>query len=272
MAFSHFDGIQWLNRGRGVGPGMVVRDFRGRYGVNYAHEGRILFSCDGRGPVSVAAPIAWLTRPGHFEYGTRDGSAWGNRFLNFTGPRVARFIESGLFPEDDPLIPVRQGEKVRAAFDELHDLLGARRPSPPRAVHLLEGLLLLLHEQRTLAETPAPRVAAIDAWCRRIREAPHLDWDAAQGAERAGLSYRAFRKNFRDLTGLAPHQYLLQARMERAAALLSTGHLPIREVGERVGFPDLFQFSKRFKSRFKLSPRAWREESRAPQSRNRPER
>jgi AraC-like DNA-binding protein len=240
---------------------MVVRDFVGRYGLNYAHEGRLSFSADHQRPVVVMAPVAWVSRPGHMEYGSAGGSPWSNRYINFTGPRVARYIESGLLVLNNPLVPVRQGKRFRAAFDELFDFFTSPRFSQPRSVHMLEGLLLLLSEQRTLAETPAPRVAATDAWCREIEKDPARPHLAQKQADAMGLSLSGFRKTFHALTGLAPHQFILRSRMEKAATLLKNQKRTVGEVGSRVGFPDLYGFSRHFKKHFGLSPRQWREEN-----------
>lgn len=260
MTLTHFDGITWQGRGRGRDTQMVVRDFVGRYGLNYAHEGRLSFAADRERPVVVKGPVAWISRPGHMEYGSAGGTPWSNRYINFTGPRVARYIESGLMVLSSPPVPVRQGERFRLAFDELFDYLGSPRFTQTRAVYMLEGLLLLLSEQRTLAETPGPRVAATGAWCRQIEQDPSRPHLAAEQARAMGLSLSGFRKTFHALTGLAPHQFILRARMEKAAALLKNPKHSVGEVGSRVGFPDVYGFSRHFKKHFGQSPRQWREE------------
>ncbi len=52
----------------------------------------------------------------------------------------------------------------------------------------------------------------------------------------ACLSASRFHEIFRDATGVTPHQFLLQTRLERASQLLVSTTLPIAEVGYRTGF------------------------------------
>lgn len=261
MTLTHFDGITWLNWGRRQDPHLVIRDFKDRYGINYCHEGRVRISVDRQAPVWHDGPVAWISRPGHFEYGTPDRTPWSNRFLNFTGPRALTFIENGLLDVARPVLPVAQGARFCSAMDELLDLVDSGRFHHPRAVHLLEGLLLILAEQRTLTDQPSPRLKAILGWCERIRANPEKPWDSDDMAASLRLSVSGFRKTFHAVTGMPPHQYILRTRMEVSARLLARHpNLQIQKIAERVGFPDIYAFSRQFKNHFKQSPKSWRAE------------
>ena len=66
-------------------------------------------------------------------------------------------------------------------------------------------------------------------------------------AELAGLSVYHFSRAFRQSTGLAPHGYLLQRRIEHAAHLLSRTELPLSEIALAVGFSDHSHFARHFR-------------------------
>ena len=53
----------------------------------------------------------------------------------------------------------------------------------------------------------------------------------------AGLSICHFSRQFKQSTGLSPHQYLLQCRVEQAKSLLHEGGLTIAEIAHEVGLP-----------------------------------
>ena len=61
-------------------------------------------------------------------------------------------------------------------------------------------------------------------------------------ARRAGLSVFHFLRVFSRVLGVTPHQYLVAARLRRAAALLSNPDQPVTEVAFEVGFGDLSNF------------------------------
>ncbi|HEX9602943.1 MAG TPA: helix-turn-helix domain-containing protein [Myxococcales bacterium] len=55
-----------------------------------------------------------------------------------------------------------------------------------------------------------------------------------------------------------PHQYLVGARLRRAARLLLTTSLPVTEVALEAGFGDLSNFIRTFRRAAGRSPRAFR--------------
>jgi AraC-like DNA-binding protein len=68
-----------------------------------------------------------------------------------------------------------------------------------------------------------------------------------QLASLAGVSTFHFIRAFRAATGVTPHQYVRQRRLERAGELLATTSLPVTEICDRVGFQSLGSFSSVFK-------------------------
>jgi AraC-like DNA-binding protein len=80
----------------------------------------------------------------------------------------------------------------------------------------------------------------------------------AEMARRAGLGRYHFLRAFRAATGTTPHQYLVAARLRRAARLLLTTALPVTEVALEAGFGDLSNFIRTFRRAAGRSPRAFR--------------
>lgn len=78
-------------------------------------------------------------------------------------------------------------------------------------------------------------------------------------AEQAGMDQASFTRAFRGAYGDTPMKYLIHLRIDAARALL-TEHpeLSVRTVGEMVGYPDPFHFSKTFKKLVGLSPSEFR--------------
>lgn len=63
-----------------------------------------------------------------------------------------------------------------------------------------------------------------------------------------GLSESRYFEVFKRVTGRTPVNYLIHARMSRAAELLVGSLLQIKEVAVQVGYDDQFYFSRLFKS------------------------
>lgn len=77
-------------------------------------------------------------------------------------------------------------------------------------------------------------------------------------AEVAQLSAFYFAHSFKQSTGLAPHRYLLQCRIERARELLQRSDLTTAEVALAVGFADQSHMTATFRKFLGATPKAFR--------------
>ena len=77
-------------------------------------------------------------------------------------------------------------------------------------------------------------------------------------AAECGLSVRHFARAFRRSTGMPPHRWLLNRRVERAKDLLRTRALSLADVGAFCGFADQSHFTRTFTAMVGVSPGAWR--------------
>ncbi|MDE7310528.1 MAG: AraC family transcriptional regulator [Eubacterium sp.] len=65
---------------------------------------------------------------------------------------------------------------------------------------------------------------------------------------------------FRDHLGISPQEFLITYRMSKAAQLLRTTKLPVKDIGNAVGYPNQLHFSRAFKNVYGKSPKQWRDE------------
>jgi len=73
-------------------------------------------------------------------------------------------------------------------------------------------------------------------------------------AAQAALSEYHFARMFRQSMGLAPHQYVMQRRMEKAKALVQHTAMPLTEIALACGFNSASHFSNRFRSVTGMTP------------------
>jgi len=77
-------------------------------------------------------------------------------------------------------------------------------------------------------------------------------------ARECGLSVSYFSRAFRKSTGMAPHRWLIQRRVEAAKALLSAKAASLSEIALLCGFADQSHFTRTFSGMVGSSPGAWR--------------
>jgi len=79
-------------------------------------------------------------------------------------------------------------------------------------------------------------------------------------ADAVHLSPFHFSRIFKKSTGLTPHQYVLQWRIEEAKRLLRHSRLELAEISNRVGFRDQSHFTASFRKVTGATPGRWRED------------
>jgi len=86
----------------------------------------------------------------------------------------------------------------------------------------------------------------------------HEPLDLERVARVAGVSAFHFLRLFAAVLGVTPHQYLVRARLRRAARLLADAERPITDIAYDVGFGDLSNFVRTFRRAAGVSPRGFR--------------
>jgi AraC-like DNA-binding protein len=112
-------------------------------------------------------------------------------------------------------------------------------------------------DDRPCAAAPRDRRRAIEAaaW---LDDHLHEPIDLQSAAAAAGISAFHFLRVFSSVVGVTPYQYLLRARLRRAARLLARTDRPVTDVAYDVGFADLSNFVRTFHRAAGVSPRRYR--------------
>jgi len=78
-------------------------------------------------------------------------------------------------------------------------------------------------------------------------------------AELVGMSQYYFCQLFKQSIGIAPYQYVIQQRVERAKQLLKCRDVAISEVALVCGFANQSHFTKHFRKLTGITPKAYRD-------------
>ncbi len=98
-----------------------------------------------------------------------------------------------------------------------------------------------------------PKVlAAVSLMEEALEETLHLQ----EIAGRLGITARQLQRLFHSHVGCSPYRYYLEARLERARRMLWFTSMPVLHVAVACGFASASHFSKAYRQRYDLSPRA----------------
>jgi Transcriptional regulator containing an amidase domain and an AraC-type DNA-binding HTH domain len=124
--------------------------------------------------------------------------------------------------------------------------------------HLALQELLLLFARERQAEHSG-RHPELDDILYRMHQTIGQTFSIDYWVQLSGLSRNAFFTRFRSRTGMSPNRYMQELKLAAAKTSLETTQASVKEIAAALQFYDEFHFSKLFKKRYGMSPRAYRQ-------------
>ncbi len=249
-----------------ISTDMTVARPHGRrdYLLLFVESGSLTVYTIGK-PLVLTAGQAWLYRPSEpqkYVFLCRKDAVGISYWVHFTGAAVEELLTSCGAEAHRPWL-AKDIADTASLFGRM--ILCHRLQSGSLPVNSL--FLQLLH---TFSAPPSPRLRSTSHRCtlqihaimQQMECNPQADYDADALAAQCHLSRDRFVHIFKDIAGIPPHKYHLTVKLEQARRLLDYSALSISDAAAAVGFDDPLYFSRAFKKRFGLSPRAYREKKR----------
>ncbi len=210
-------------------------------------------SFSGRGMVDAGPGAVITVDPGEVHDGAPIGEARRWRMLYLDPDSVAALLDTATAPEFEA--PVLAEPAVAHLADAVLRAITAERPEP---LAWEAPLLVLL--RRLAAVRPAPAARGVPAALRRalalMDDDPAGPHPLADLAAVSGLSRFQLVRAVARATGLTPHAYLVQRRVQMARRLIEGG-LGLAEAAVASGFADQSHMTRVFTRTFGLPPGAY---------------
>lgn len=232
-----------------------------QYGIGVIHQGAQK-SHSGRGMVEAGSGDLITVNPGEVHDGAPIGDAGRAWKMLYFDPHVINnaakeMNEAGAKPDEFPR-PVIGNTYLANAFERL---FAAMTNEHPIASTLLREELLLNLLAGVFHEADDPvQQQAIPKAIRRARtmidDQPDLAVTLADLAKEAGLSRFQLLRGFARATGLTPHAYLMQRRIDLARRMIAGGST-LAQAAIASGFADQSHMTRTFVRKYGISPGAY---------------
>jgi AraC-like DNA-binding protein len=216
-------------------------------------------SWSGRGSVEAGRGNLITCNPGEVHDGVPIGGARAWKMLYLPPSIVATIvadIRDGATADFEFTEPVIDQHVLSPAFQAAYGAL----TDPGAEVGLAHGQLILLLAKllRYRRSSPSIDSRGLRRAKTRIDDDPAAAMTLAELASEAGLSQFKFLRGFAKLTGLTPHAYIVQRRLDAARHLIAGG-APLADAAVACGFADQSHFNRTFVRRYGLTPGAYAE-------------
>jgi len=203
-------------------------------------------------------------------YRPKKKTGWTEYWIGMKGYHLDALLERGIISPDNPVLPARLDANLVNLFNEIFKLIetqpiGYEQISACQALTILATSIANVRENSLGGDRTEEVIQRAKAL---LAEQAHMDVDMQKLAEDMHISYNHFRRIFRHYTGLPPHQYHIQLRLNRAKEMLRGTDLPIKSIAQALGFDNQYYFSRFFKQRVGKSPERWRNQDMEAQERD----
>lgn len=208
----------------------------------------------GPGDVFILPPQSW------HRYAPDEKTGWEELWIEVEGPLVERLHEAAILNPGSRVVRSERPVDLEQILREVHRSLsgdGVSSRNAERGALGMQAMAMVLDggtnggagERRASWVQRAEQRLAAD-----LRDPPR----AEELARELGVSYSHFRREFRRVTGMAPHRYLARLRLDRARRLIGSSAVGLDELADRLGYSSAFHLSAAFKQEFGVPPKTWR--------------
>ncbi|MEM1013487.1 MAG: AraC family transcriptional regulator [Planctomycetota bacterium] len=211
----------------------------------------------------LSAPATWPAMPGPRRirfHASRPDESWHHRYAAFAGTLVEQWRDQGLLPTSPQALDDHTAHVVGEALDEtIAQVNKTLRWSRLKATNALERALIALAEARsTLPSTSRP--AWLAELLDRLADAEGPEPDLAHEADRLAMGLTTLRRQIGSAVGMPPTTYRLAHKLAAARRLLVETDEPIKAIARRLGYCDVYHFTRHFSRGVGVSPARFRDE------------
>lgn len=244
--------------------GMREKSLNHRYGPHrfdtyilyYIVDGSAVFYINGERRTLSSGQFYAVFPHSEIRYVTEAGVPWSIQWIVVSGEQVRAFLDSIGICEQQPVMNVKQRDKLHQIFESLFQYSNRKTSADHlRCLSLVYRLFALLSAEITPSANNPYILQAIEYFSEHFTE-PISITDFAK--EKLGLNNNYFSKLFKSETGVTPLHYIQQLRLEKAQDLLTHSTLSIEEIASEIGFPDMLYFSRVFKQACGFPPTTYR--------------
>ena len=242
---------------------------RNHYLFHYVISGKGSLSVDkgdGSENYEIHENMGFLIEPAHINtYCADREDPWEYAWIEFDGLKAREILESAGLSTEHPIFLPQSEQAGTLLKDELFHLASSKTQS---SYHLIGHLFLIMDallsgssSRRKTQNGKRTQFYTNEAIAFISANYP-FSITVEDMANRLNLDRSYFGKIFRENMGQSPQEFLIRYRLSKAAELLKTHALSIKDISVQVGYPNQLHFSRAFKNVYGLSPRSYRQKTR----------
>ena len=204
---------------------------------------------------------AFLLFPGEWHtYQPTKNIGWDEYFVALRGEYFDKLLNK-IIHHETPIFHIGINDQIVKHFGEMLDCAQAQKAGFQA---VLSGIMMhtigLIYSISKNQDYGSASMQKIQEACVLMRENIYNKFTPEDIASSINMSYSNFRKSFKQYTGIAPHQYMLQLKLSKVKDLLSSTEMSIQDIAMKLNFESADYFSYFFRSKTGINPLSYRKE------------
>jgi AraC-like DNA-binding protein len=197
----------------------------------------------------------------YLQYGADENDPWTIYWVHFSGRDMDTFNRSfkiGMYDGPQPIIFNEKGLQLWNMMYENLKMGYSKENLTNTNMCLYNFIATFLYPDRQVNEKKQDAKDLINDTILYMQSKLHQQLTVEDMALKQGLSPSHFSSLFRKATGMAPVDYFIHLKLQKACLLLYSSDIKIKEVAMEIGYKDPYYFSRLFKKYMKVSPDQYR--------------
>ncbi len=214
-------------------------------------------------PFEIEAGSIIILHPNVWHRYKPSAQGWSENWVSFDGAIIRDMVMNHFFTANDPIINIGLDDEIQDCYQKLNFYL----TEEPLSFQTLasSSLFRILAKLQFITQNKSPFASDIE---KKIKKAKILLIKKSEDhvnmqeiADSINMGYEHFRRTFKQITGLAPYQYHLELKINKAKELLQMTNLSVNDIAEKLHFENQYYFSRIFKTKTGLPPIQWKKQS-----------
>lgn len=246
--------------------GYTFNPERGRiideFALVYIIKGEGIFSSINCPEKKISKGQAFFIFPGQWHsYKPLANTGWDEYYVTFRGDYFKKLLNT-IVNQVYPIYHIGINDQIVKHFAEMFDCARAQKTGFQAVLagitmHII-GLIYSISKNQ---DCSSESMQKIQEACVLMRENIYSKFTPEDIAGSVNMSYSKFRKLFKQYTGIAPHQYMLQLKLSKIKDLLSSTEMSIQDIAMKLNFESADYFSYFFRTKTGINPLSYRKEA-----------
>ena len=191
-------------------------------------------------------------------------TGWDEHWIGFKGENIDKLCENGFFSKSEPIFNIGYNNEIldlhNHALEAANEQKSGFQQILAGIVNHMLGIIYSRNKQSFFDEQKL--TTKINEAKKIMRENFQSNISPVEIADKLCMSYSHFRKIFKEYTGYAPKQYVVELKINKSKELLTTTNMYLKEISYTSGFENVEYFCNLFKKNAGMSPSVYRNKTR----------